>query len=112
MTDDARTEDEQRGGARIGGPADEQVTVRAAGEIDLTNVAEFQNSLERAVAEASAVTVDLTEVTYCDSATIRALFNAARHTRLTIQVSSSSPISEALLRVSGLDQVATVVTTD
>jgi hypothetical protein len=43
---------------------------------------------------------------------IRALFIAARQARLTIQVSTAGSINEALLRVSGLDQVATVVTLD
>ena len=39
-----------------------------------------------------------------------ALFIAARQTRLTIRVSAAGPVSETLLRVSGLDQIATVVT--
>ena len=90
------------------GPA----TVRAAGDIDLTNVAEFQAALGQAAATSSAITADMTAVTYCDSATIRALFIAARQARLTIEVSAAGPINETLLRVSGLDQIATVVTLD
>jgi anti-anti-sigma regulatory factor len=51
-------------------------------------------------------------VTYCDSAAIGALFAAAGKARLTIQVGTPGPITDTLLKVSGLDQVATVVTLD
>jgi anti-sigma B factor antagonist len=63
-------------------------------------------------AASGAITADLTAVTYCDSATIRALIIAARRARLTIQVSTRGPLTAALLKVSGLDQIATVVTLD
>jgi anti-sigma B factor antagonist len=88
----------------------ESAIVRAAGDIDLTNVGQFQAALEQAAATASTVIADLTAVTYCDSATIRALFIAARNARLTIRVAVAGPINETLLRVSGLDQVTAVVT--
>ena len=93
-------------------PAIEQqpATVYAIGDIDLTNVGQFQAVLEQAAATSAAVTADLTAVTYCDSATIRALFIAARQVRLTIKVSMDGPVTETLLKVSGLDQVTTVVT--
>ena len=90
----------------------EPATVRAAGDIDLTNVGQFQAALDQAAATSSAITADMTAVTYCDSATIRALFIAARQARLTIEVSTAGPISDILLKVSGLDQIATVVTLD
>jgi len=95
-------------------PADERepAIVRAAGDIDLTNVGQFQAALDQAAATSSAITADMTAVTYCDSATIRALFIAARQARLTIQVSTAGPINETLLKVSGLDQIATVITLD
>jgi anti-sigma B factor antagonist len=83
-----------------------------AGDIDLTNVGQFQAALDQAAATSSAITADLTAVTYCDSAAIRALFLAARKARLTIKVAAAGPINEILLRVSGLDQIATVVTLD
>ena len=86
--------------------------MRATGDIDLRNVGEFQAALDEAAANSGAVTADLTAVTYCDSATIRALIIAARRTRLTIQVSSTGPLSGTLLKVSGLDQIAAVVTLD
>jgi anti-anti-sigma factor len=90
----------------------EHATVRAAGDIDLTNVGQFQAVLDQAAAAAAAITVDLTAVTYCDSASIRALILAARQARLTIQVSTAGPVTEILLKVSGLDQVAAIVTLD
>jgi anti-anti-sigma factor len=86
--------------------------VRAAGDIDLTNVGQFQDVLIEAAVTAGAITADLTAVTYCDSAAIRALFIAAREAPLTIEVSKAGPLSETLLNVSGLDQIATVVTLD
>ena len=89
----------------------EPATGRAAGDIDLTNVGQFQAALDQAAAS-GALTADLTAVTYCDSAAIRALFIAARKARLTIQVSVSGPITKTLLEVSGLDKIATVVTLD
>lgn len=87
-------------------------TVRAGGDVDLTNVGQFEAALDEAAAAGSAVTADMSAVTYCDSAAIRALFNAAKRVRLTVQVSAEGSVTEALLRVSGLDQVATVVTLD
>jgi anti-sigma B factor antagonist len=90
---------------------DEPAVVRAAGDIDLINVGQFQAVLHQAAA-ASVITADMTAVTYCDSAAIRALFIAARQTRLTIRVSAAGPIGETLLKVSGLDQMASVVTLD
>ena len=90
----------------------EPATVRAAGDIDLTNVGQFQAALDEAAAGSGDVIADLTAVTYCDSAAIRALFLAARQARLTIEVAAAGPINETLLNVSGLDQIATVITLD
>jgi anti-sigma B factor antagonist len=90
----------------------EPAIVRAVGDIDLTNVGQFQAALDQAAATSSAVTADMTAVTYCDSAAIRALIVAARRGRLTIQVAAAGPLNGTLLRVSGLDQIAAVVTLD
>jgi len=90
------------------GPA----TVRASGDIDLTNVGQFQAALDQAAATSGVITADMTAVSYCDSAAIRVLFGAARRVRLTIRVSTAGPITETLLKVSGLDQVATVARLD
>lgn len=85
--------------------------VRVAGDIDLTNVGQFQSVLFEAAAT-GAINADLTAVTYCDSAAIRALFIAARQAPLTIEVGKAGPLTETLLNVSGLDQIATVITLD
>src|ERR1700761_5069062 len=90
--------------------AAEPATVRAAGDIDLTNAGQLQSVLDEAAAAAGTVTADLTAVTYCDSAAIRALFSAARRVRLTIQVAAAGAVTRTLLEVSGLDQIAHVVT--
>ena len=95
-------------------PADdrEPAIVRAVGDIDLTNVGQFQAALDQAAAASSAITADMTAVTYCDSAAIRALIVAARRVRLTIRVAAAGSLNGTLLRVSGLDQIAAVVTLD
>ena len=92
-------------------PADdrEPAIVWAAGDIDLTNVGLFQAALDAAAAAAAAFIVDLTAVTYADSATIRALISSARQARITIQVGTTGSVTNTLLKVSGVDQVATVV---
>jgi anti-sigma B factor antagonist len=90
----------------------EPTIVRAAGDIDLTNVGQFQATLDEAAAASSDITADMTAVTYCDSAAIRALIIAARKARLTICVNAAGALNGTLLRVSGLDQIAAVVTRD
>jgi anti-sigma B factor antagonist len=88
----------------------EPATVRCAGDIDLINVGEFQAALDQAAASSRAITADMTAVTYCDSAAIRALFRVAGRARLTIAVSPAGPINGTMLKISGLDQIATVIT--
>ena len=94
---------------RVGVDADGTTPVVAAlGDIDLANVAQFHDEMSRAAAGSTVLTVDLTEVNYCDSAAVRALFAVGAATDLTIIVSSTGPIT-TLLGISGLDRVATVV---
>lgn len=82
-----------------------------SGEIDLANVGEFEKAIVMAGAGAPAVTVDLTGVSYCDSAAVRALFSVAASTELTLIVGEAGHI-KTLLSISGLDRVATVVVAD
>lgn len=92
--------------------ADQPRTVVAAGEIDLANVEQFHSALSEAVATSEgALTVDLTGVTYCDSTAVRALFAVVDATDLTLVIPSTGPIG-TLLRITGIDQVATVITSD
>jgi anti-sigma B factor antagonist len=85
--------------------------VTATGDIDLANVDQFEDVLTQAAADNAAITVDLTRVSYCDSAAVRALFAAAAATKLTLIVPSNGPIT-TLLGISGLDRVATVTVVD
>ncbi|APE14875.1 STAS domain-containing protein [Mycobacterium crocinum] len=87
----------------------ESPRVAAAGEIDLANVGQFQDVLAKAATGSTPLTVDLSEVSYCDSAAVRALFAVAATTELTMIVAAEGPI-KALLGISGLDRVATVIT--
>ena len=91
--------------------AEQPPVVTASGDIDLANVNEFSDVLTLAAADADAITVDLSDVTYCDSAAVRALFAVAATTKLGLIVPATGPIM-TLLNISGLDRVATVVTRD
>jgi anti-sigma B factor antagonist len=91
--------------------AEQRPVVIATGDIDLANVNEFSEVLDRAAANNDAITVDLSDVTYCDSAAVRALFAVAATTKLALIVPATGPIL-TLLSISGLDRVATVVTRD
>jgi anti-sigma B factor antagonist len=93
------------------GQAGQPPVVTATGDIDLANVSEFSEVLTRAAANSDAITVDLSDVTYCDSAAVRALFAVAATTKLALIVPAKGPIL-TLLSISGLDRVATVVTRD
>lgn len=83
--------------------------VVVSGDIDLANVDEFAAAMARAAEGASTLTVDLTGVSYCDSAAVRALFSLAATTALTMVVRPTGHI-KTLLGISGLDRVATVIT--
>jgi len=91
--------------------AEQPPVVIATGDIDLANVNEFSEVLDRAAANNDAITVDLSDVTYCDSAAVRALFAVAATTKLALIVPATGPIL-TLLSISGLDRVANVVTRD
>jgi anti-sigma B factor antagonist len=91
--------------------AEQPPVVIASGDIDLANVNEFSDVLTRAAAGSDTITVDLSAVTYCDSAAVRALFAVAATTKLGLIVPASGTIM-TLLNISGLDRVATVVTRD
>jgi anti-anti-sigma factor len=80
----------------------------ATGDIDLANVSEFQDAMNAAATDSAALAVDLTSVTYCDSAAVRALFTVAAATKLSLVVPANGPII-TVINISGLDRVATVV---
>ena len=72
--------------------AEQRPVVIATGDIDLANVNEFSEVLDRAAANNDAITVDLSDVTYCDSAAVRALFAVAATTKLALIVPATGPI--------------------
>lgn len=91
------------------GAGDQPPLVVVSGDIDLANVDEFQDVMARAGNDSPALTVDLTGVSYCDSAAVRALFSLAAATTLTMVVRPTGHL-KTLLGISGLDRVATVIT--
>ena len=78
----------------------------ASGDIDLHNV----EALQRLIldADSPALVVDLSAVTYCDSATLGVLLAAAKTTRLTL-VMPAGGTTHRLITLTGLDRVANVV---
>lgn len=80
--------------------------VVASGDIDLHNV----EALQRLIldADSPALVVDLSAVTYCDSATLGVLLAAAKTTRLTLVVTAGGT-THRLITLTGLDRVANVV---
>lgn len=95
----------------VTGPSgDRAPLVVVSGDIDLANVDEFQAAMSKACNGSSVLHVDLTRVSYCDSAAVRALFALAATTDLTMIVKPVGHIT-TLLAISGLDRVATVVRT-
>lgn len=88
---------------------DQPPVVTVSGDIDLANVADFETAMTDARKASPALTVDLTGVSYCDSVAVRALFNLAATTQLTMIVKPTGHI-KTLLGISGLDRVATVIT--
>lgn len=91
--------------------AEQPPIVAVEGDVDLANVAEFENAMTLAVNGSPELTVDLTGVSYCDSSAVRALFSLAASTKLTMIVRSTGHIT-TLLGISGLDRVAATVIKD
>jgi anti-anti-sigma factor len=87
----------------IGRTTDGGAQLSAVGEIDLTNAGEFEARLRDAAGPGQRLLVDLTGVDYLDSAGLAALFAHAQ--RIAIRI---SPLNEALLSYSGLDQLTPV----
>ncbi|MGV0791975.1 STAS domain-containing protein [Mycolicibacterium sp. XJ1819] len=95
----------------IAANAEQPPVVCVTGDVDLANVDEFAAVLARAAADSTTITVDLTRVSYCDSAAVRALFSIAASTKLSLVIPDKGPIT-TLLGISGLDRVATVTIGD
>ena len=86
---------------------------RVAGEVDLANAPRLRRRLlELATEEAGGLIVDLTEVSYADSAGIKVLFDLARDMRqrdlsLAVSLPVSSPLRR-LLKITNFQEVAPI----
>ncbi len=91
----------------VSGPGDDGDRVlTVTGEIDMSNAAEFRAALDRELARETAVTVDLTGVTYLDSAGVAVLFDRAGEHDVRLV---APRLLDRVLRVSGLTQVVKVM---
>ncbi|MBX7450411.1 STAS domain-containing protein [Mycolicibacterium sp. 3033] len=88
---------------------DGTTVVTAAGELDLSNIAEFSEVIGAAVragrdaTDATPVRVDLTRIEYLDSGAINVLFDHADAIDVLV-----NPILMSVLTISGLDKVTNV----
>jgi anti-anti-sigma factor len=92
---------------------DGSVHIAVSGEIDLANAATVEDELREATShQPVAVSVDLTNLSYMDSAGIRILFMlASRLQALGIVVELIVPLdspTRRLIELSGLDSLATL----
>jgi anti-anti-sigma factor len=79
----------------------------AAGEIDMSNIAEFNEGLAAAISESAGsgdpLTLDLSAVTYLDSTAITALFSEADHIAIL-----AHPHLMDIFAVSGLTELVAI----
>ncbi|WP_431232591.1 STAS domain-containing protein [Mycolicibacterium psychrotolerans] len=87
---------------RVERAADGRLVLRAAGEIDASNVADFADALNAAV-NGEALAVDLSAVDYLDSAAINALVPHAESIEII-----ANPVLMRVLTVSGLAELAKI----
>ena len=83
------------------------VTVRVAGEVDMTTARDLRIALQDAAPEDKPLVVDLNDVIYLDSSGVAVLFELARRRRLRVDVKADSVIAP-VIRVVGLSQIADV----
>lgn len=86
---------------------DGQIVLTAVGEIDQSNIDEFNGALTTATTEAAGsgekLTVDLSSVEYLDSAAINALYASSDQIKLIV-----NPLLTRVLTVSGLSELTTI----
>ncbi|MFN8051007.1 MAG: STAS domain-containing protein [Acidimicrobiales bacterium] len=84
------------------------ITVQATGEIDVATAPQIEAELIAAIEGGSAVTLDLSGVSFIDSSGLRALVTArqrAEEKGVAFSLAGRSPAVERLLQVTGLDGV-------
>lgn len=89
------------------------IRIRLSGEVDLANVATVEEDILNSVSDqATAVSVDLTDLTYMDSAGINILFSlATRLQKLKITLQLIAPLdslTRRLIELSGFESLATL----
>ncbi|HKS49718.1 MAG TPA: STAS domain-containing protein [Amycolatopsis sp.] len=90
---------------------DDEVSIRLTGDVDLANAASVQTEINEAIGNhVNSVVLDLSEVTYLDSAGLRILFTLAGRLRtlqttLELLVPATSPVRR-ILELSGLPPFA------
>lgn len=92
----------------VGEHHDGTAVLSVAGDIDMHTAATFAEAIRAAGQDRTRLLLDLTRVTYLDSAAIAVLFaHATGPTELEIVVADNAVVDQ-LVRITGLDQVATV----
>ena len=88
--------------------------VRVAGELDLSTAARLCRAIDAAAAARwrPRVTIDLTELTFCDSTGLRALIGAVREVEVrggrAALVLTSGGTLDRLLQLTGLDEFCVI----
>ncbi|MGY4646798.1 STAS domain-containing protein [Mycobacterium sp. URHB0021] len=83
---------------------DGELVLTAAGEIDLSNIEAFKQSLTEAAGSSETVNLDFAAVEYVDSAAINVLFAHADNIHKLI----AHPLLMNILSVSGLTELVTI----
>lgn len=90
-----------------------RVVVRLVGEIDLSNAAELEQSIDEAIGGHHSAAVDLTAVQYMDSQCVRVLERLAHRHALgeldLIMVAAPDSIARDVITLTQLHQVVPVV---
>jgi anti-anti-sigma factor len=76
----------------------------AAGEIDLSNIEEFEEAIAAAAGAGQAFDVDLSAVEYLDSSAINALYASAPQIGMLVV----NPLLVTVLTVSGLSELVAI----
>jgi anti-anti-sigma factor len=82
--------------------SDDGVEIRARGEIDSLVIGRFRQQLVEAASAYEPITVDLTGVTYLDSAGVAVLFDLLRRRRDVQLVAGPGCLVQRVLEVTGL----------
>ena len=87
-----------------------EIVFSLEGEIDLANAADVESEIRAAIAEEKRVVIDLTDVSYLDSAGLRLLFALARtlDDGLSVVIPEASHLNRVVSMV-GLPKVVTIL---